>query len=46
MARAVQNFIDGKSTEAAEGRRADLVDPSTGEVFGSAPVSGPEVESA
>jgi betaine-aldehyde dehydrogenase len=42
MARAVQNFIDGKSTEAAEGRRADLVDPSTGEVFGSAPVSGPE----
>ena len=40
MARSVQNFIDGKSVEAADGRRADLIDPSTGEVFGSAPVSG------
>jgi betaine-aldehyde dehydrogenase len=40
MARSVQNFIDGKTVEAADGRRADLIDPSTGEVFGSAPVSG------
>ena len=42
MTRTVQNFIDGKLVDAADGRRADLVDPSTGEVFGSAPVSGPE----
>ena len=40
MARDVQNFIDGKLVDAADGRRSDLVDPSTGEVFGSAPVSG------
>jgi betaine-aldehyde dehydrogenase len=42
MARNVQNFIDGKPVEAAGGRRSDLIDPSTGEVFGSAPLSGPE----
>ena len=37
--RTVQNFIDGKPVEARDGRRSDLIDPSTGEVFGSAPVS-------
>ncbi|MCU1657462.1 MAG: putative aldehyde dehydrogenase [Pseudonocardiales bacterium] len=42
MARQVQNFIDGKLVDAADGRRTDLIDPSTGEVFGSAPLSGPE----
>jgi betaine-aldehyde dehydrogenase len=40
--RTVQNFIDGKSVDAVDGRRSDLIDPSTGEVFGTAPVSGPE----
>ena len=40
--RQVQNFIDGKHADAADGRRLDLVDPSTGEVFGSAPLSGAE----
>jgi betaine-aldehyde dehydrogenase len=39
--RNVSNFIDGKSVDAADGRRIDLIDPSTGEVFGSAPLSGP-----
>jgi acyl-CoA reductase-like NAD-dependent aldehyde dehydrogenase len=39
--RTVRNFIDGKLTDAADGRRGDLVDPTTGEVFGSAPISGP-----
>ena len=39
MARTVQNFIDGKSVDAADGRRADLIDPTTGQAFGSAPVS-------
>ncbi|HLY34361.1 MAG TPA: gamma-aminobutyraldehyde dehydrogenase [Jatrophihabitantaceae bacterium] len=42
MSRHVQNFIDGKPVDAAEGRRSELIDPSTGEVFGSAPLSGPE----
>ena len=38
----VQNFINGEPVDAADGRRADLIDPSTGEVFGTAPISGPE----
>jgi betaine-aldehyde dehydrogenase len=42
VARTVQNFIDGKSVDAIDGRRADLINPATGEVLGSAPVSGPE----
>jgi betaine-aldehyde dehydrogenase len=42
MARVVQNFIGGELTEAAAGERADLIDPSSGEVFGSAPVSRAE----
>jgi len=42
MSRNVQNFIDGKLVDAVDGRRSDLIDPSTGEVFGTAPVSGAE----
>jgi betaine-aldehyde dehydrogenase len=38
----LRNFVGGEHVDTAEGRRADLVDPSTGEVFGSAPVSGAE----
>jgi betaine-aldehyde dehydrogenase len=38
--RDVQNFIGGKKVDAADGRRLDLIDPTTGEVFGSAPLSG------
>lgn len=40
--RTVQNFVNGTLVEAADGRRADLTDPATGEIFGSAPVSGAE----
>ena len=40
--RTVQNFINGESVDAAGRRRLDLVDPTTGEVFGTAPVSGAE----
>jgi betaine-aldehyde dehydrogenase len=40
--RVIQNFIDGKLVDSDEGRRADLIDPSTGEVFGTAPASGPQ----
>ncbi len=37
---ALRNFVNGESVDAADGRRSDLVDPSTGEVFATAPVSG------
>src|SRR5438876_10447263 len=36
----LRNFVGGKAVEAADGGYADLVDPATGEVFASAPVSG------
>ena len=42
MSRTVQNFIGGQLVDAVDGRRADLIDPSTGDVFGSAPVSSAE----
>ncbi|MGC9665475.1 gamma-aminobutyraldehyde dehydrogenase [Planosporangium sp. 12N6] len=42
MTRRVQNVIDGTLVDAADGRTMDLIDPSTGEVFGTAPQSGAE----
>ncbi len=42
MDRTLRNFINGEHRAPAEGRHADLVDPSTGEVFASAPVSTAE----
>jgi betaine-aldehyde dehydrogenase len=43
----LHNLIDGRSSEAAEGQQMDLVDPSTGEVFGTAPRSTePDVDAA
>jgi betaine-aldehyde dehydrogenase len=42
MTRRVQNVVDGALVDAADGRTTDLIDPSTGEVFASAPLSGPE----
>jgi betaine-aldehyde dehydrogenase len=38
--RVLRNFIGGEFVEPADGGYADLTDPSTGEVFASAPVSG------
>jgi betaine-aldehyde dehydrogenase len=38
--RALRNFVNGESVDPADGRSTDLVDPSTGAVFGSAPLSG------
>ena len=38
----LQNFVGGEHADTADGRRMDLVDPATGEVFASAPVSGAE----
>jgi betaine-aldehyde dehydrogenase len=37
--RRLRNFVDGSYVDTASGRYADLVDPSTGEVFAQAPVS-------
>ncbi|MQA79089.1 MAG: aldehyde dehydrogenase family protein [Streptosporangiales bacterium] len=36
----LQNFVGGRYVDATEGRLADIVDPSTGEVFTRAQVSG------
>jgi betaine-aldehyde dehydrogenase len=38
----LRNFVGGEHVDSADGRRSDLVDPATGEVFASAPVSGEE----
>jgi betaine-aldehyde dehydrogenase len=38
--RVLRNFIGGESVDPVDGGYADLVDPSTGEVFAMAPVSG------
>jgi betaine-aldehyde dehydrogenase len=38
----LRNFIAGRWSDPAGDQRADLIDPSTGEVFASAPVSGKE----
>src|SRR3954468_12646466 len=35
----LHNFIGGAASAPAEGRYQDLIDPATGEVFASAPVS-------
>jgi betaine-aldehyde dehydrogenase len=40
--RVLRNFVDGAYTDPADGRYTDVVDPSTGEVFASAPLSGAE----
>ena len=41
MTRVLTNFVNGKPEPAADGRSTELIDPSTGEAFGSAPLSGP-----
>ena len=38
--RTIQNFINGELRDASEGRSTDLINPSTGEVFASAALSG------
>jgi betaine-aldehyde dehydrogenase len=37
--RALRNFVDGQYVDTTSGRTSELVDPSTGEVFASAPIS-------
>ena len=38
----LRNFVGGGYVDAVDGKRSDLVDPTTGEVFGTAPVSTAE----
>jgi betaine-aldehyde dehydrogenase len=37
-----RNFVDGQWQDAEDGRTTDLVDPVRGEVYASAPLSGPQ----
>jgi betaine-aldehyde dehydrogenase len=37
-----KNVINGELVDAADGARYDVIDPSTGEVYATAPHSGPE----
>jgi len=47
VANDLYNFVGGQSTDLSFDKRADLIDPSTGEVFATAPVSGEaEVDAA
>jgi len=39
-AQELRNFIGGRYVQAADGRSAPVIDPSTGEAYASAPVSG------
>ena len=36
----LRNFVDGRETDATDGRTSTIVDPSTGEEYEQAPVSG------
>ena len=38
----LRNFVGGEHVDATDGRRMDLVDPATGEVFATAPMSATE----
>ncbi|HEY2044131.1 MAG TPA: gamma-aminobutyraldehyde dehydrogenase [Jatrophihabitans sp.] len=42
MARSLSNFINNEMVSAADGRTLDIVNPATGEVYATAPLSGPE----
>jgi betaine-aldehyde dehydrogenase len=39
--KAFQNFVNGKHTDAADGRTTAVINPSTGEEYATAPLSGP-----
>jgi betaine-aldehyde dehydrogenase len=39
MTRTLQNFVNGRYVAAADGRTADIINPSTGDAFATAPVS-------
>src|SRR5262245_9833730 len=37
----LRNFVNGRQVAAADERTSDVIDPSTGEAYAAAPVSGP-----
>jgi betaine-aldehyde dehydrogenase len=37
-----KNFINGEPCDAADGRRSDIIDPSTGQAYATAPLSAAE----
>ena len=37
-----QNIVDGERVDAASGETYDVIDPTTGEAYAQAPMSGPE----
>ena len=37
---ALENIINGTSAPAADGRAMDIIDPSTGAVYATSPLSG------
>ena len=39
--KSFQNFVNGQHVGAADGRTTDVVDPVTGKVYATAPLSGP-----
>ena len=41
MTQALSNIVGGEAVPAADGRTTDVVDPSNGTVYASAPLSGP-----
>ena len=38
----LRNFVNGEYVDSSDGRRSELVDPTTGEVFATAPISSPK----
>ena len=38
--RRLRNYIDGEFRDAADGRTTEVVNPATGEVYATAPLSG------
>lgn len=40
--KAFRNFVNGSYVDAADGRTTDVINPSTGSVYATAPLSGPE----
>jgi betaine-aldehyde dehydrogenase len=40
MTRAIRNFVNGEHVDAMDGRTTDVVNPSTGEVYAQATLSG------
>ena len=42
MSETLQNFVNGAPADSKSGKRSDVVDPTNGETYATAPVSGPE----